>query len=362
MYSPTNLTLSQQKLLAQRSGSQFSDNFFIRCNIVVTNPVFDGLAASLLNWVSFYFVGDALIFMLLALPLIFIIHSEGKQRKMQLFYFKIYGGIIQLLIISGLSLIITTLLSRLIKSESPCVEAKNSVLIPFGANFQCPSFNVVFTAAASYFLYGVKLKNDSEYDEGVKTTLQKIIARKDTIFLKLVATLYTIFFFIVDVILGKSSIIQACFSVCVGLLIGMITEFLSMIIILVVFALLFIASIFYFIYTPRTTNFPTIFDESWRMLLLGMCYIIYTSYVLIRYIIYKKDKQIMKRISESHENNGQSTDTGEAIYAEFDDEVDRSDNLRDYLNRDIFDGAIGLGSFIFLRFVIDTILTWLPEA
>ena len=241
----------------------------------------------------------------------------------------------------------------MIKSESPCVEAIHGTLVPFGSNYQCPSFNVVFAGALGLYLFNVNVKTKSEDEFELHSSIKaKIVAFLNKAFLKILSVLYISFFYYSDIIYGKSSIIQATFSVCYGLFLSFLVEELPILIILIIFALLFIGGIFYLVFTKDPTYFSSVYDDSKRTVYYGFSYIIYTSFLLIRFVIYKKGKKVGSRILQSEDNSGVSSETGEAMFAELDNS-EQIEDLKDMLSRDIIDYSIGFAEFAVCLTLID---------
>ena len=357
MTTISTLTDPQIRKLIVLSASSISDNFFVRCNLVSTKT-FNGIFQSIIGWISFYFIGEAIVLLLLMLPVIFFFHAQGKQKKMQQLYSKIRCLMLKFLVLITFALITTPLVSWAIGTKSPCIEGKSSNLVHFGFKYQCPSFNVVFAAVAAYFLFttGTKSGRVEILNDNWKITLSLFF---DAYLIKILSVLLAIFFFVSDIIYGKSSVIQGLFSIFFGLTISCVVEMLRIVDIIVVESVFAIALVICVIFNERPLVYPSQYNEFWKLCFYGIEFVIYSVILVVRFVMKSNDFKFKFKFSDFFDDDAPTSEFGEAYFGELEVSVENESDLYEILKSDLKDSAIATLIKVLLDLVSVIILEYL---
>jgi hypothetical protein len=354
MTAISTLTHTQIEKLINLTASSVSDNFLFRCNLVSTKYA-NGIFQSLIGWISFVFIGDAIVLLLLILPVIFLFHAQGKQRKMKQLYLKTRSLMLKFLVLMTFALATTPLAAWAIRTKSPCVESRKQNLVNFGFKYQCPSFNVVFAAAVAFFLFtssGRAVSIDKELDTKIKISMFC-----EAYFMKIISVCFALFFMISEIIYGKSSVVQTVFSIFFGLTISSIVELIRIVDIIVIESLLVAALCVCVYFNERETIFPSQYNEFWKLCFLGIEYIVYSMLLVIKFVWKNREFKFNMRFSDFFDDDAPTTDFGEAYFGELEVTVENESDLFDILNCDIKDSALAT----FLKIMFDVISTVILE-
>jgi len=326
MTKPSNLTFTAQEELLKRTGSFYGDNFFIKCQMSTLSMYIDGVASSFLDWISFYFIGDASVFLLLILPVLFFFQASGKQRKMQKLYSNSRYYLIVFLDYCAFAITVSPIVGWIIQRPSPCVEGIHNRLMSFGFKYQCPSPNVVLASVIGMFLINTEINSFidliSEKDKDFKMVVSHIFNKY---FLKIISIVYIAFFMFADLIYGKSSFIQTQFSVFFGIslyyIVSMIPIYMQMILHLIFFIF---GVILMFLY-PHPMQLPSTYDEVWRLLITGFGFQVYVVFLLYRFIKSRKNISLASSFNDLQEENAPDHENKEAVFGEM--EIENTDEL-----------------------------------
>ena len=349
MSDPPSLTDSELISLTYSTTSGISDNFFLRCNLLPI-PYLNGFIKSVLSWISFYFIGDTLIFLLLLLPVIFSLQTSGKQKKLLQLYNKIRLYLLKFLTLCNFSISISAILGWAIGVHSPCLESVSSELPSFGYMYQSPAVNVVLGAACSYFMIAngntVKKNKESWYDR---------------YFMKILAIIIALFFSFTDIIYGKCSVIQALFSLSIGYFMSISVDLLPIIAIIII-ELCFIVLLCLCMRFNTLSNIKAeLNDNYWSLCFDGISYLVSTIYLLFRFVQTRCEVRFQSKFNKYlEEQKSVETSHSEAIFGELDSASEKEvDDYSLALKRDLRDSAFAIIVKLAIEFVSVFILEFL---
>ncbi|OHT01509.1 hypothetical protein TRFO_31659 [Tritrichomonas foetus] len=360
MTKPLNMTISQQQLLFTLTGSSMGDNFFIKCHQRPTSLVIDGLFSSVLDWIAFYFIGQAAVFMLLSLPVVFFFQASGRQKKMQ----KLYSRSRLLIIIFLYTCTFASLASPMIgwatQQSGPCVHARSHKLVHLGAKFQLPSTNMVLGTVISLFVFNVNIKDSFHFLDSQNMFFRKCSIIFGKLFTKILACIILFLFFIIELYFGKANILQLMFSIFFGCLLDFFVNAVPILVSYILSLVLFVSGVLFLIFNPRPMIISYAYDEIWDFILSGFSYLFFTDYILYFFIKSRKEISWMSTFNDFLEDKEPEMNSGVAVFGEFDleDQLDKSEDIKSILMNDIRDSSIAT-SIQILMSAIHTLIIYL---
>ncbi|KAH0788717.1 hypothetical protein GPJ56_007399 [Histomonas meleagridis] len=324
MSKPTQFTTSDNEMLKNYLASTFGDSFFLNCYQNFLDDITDGIFSSFSDWVSFYFIGMAAVYLVIILPVIFLFQASGKQKKMQKLYHRSRLQLLKFLYTCTFANLISPVLGWITQQPGPCAHTNQSG--PFmnylGFEYQLPSVNVVIeTAMAIFFMkYGGRNNNDNPLFLELNPVLRKIFTICFNGFIvKLMAVFFIIFLSVYDVLYGKSNVLQILFSICFGIVIECFISLVPVIVSFVCSCLLFFACVAYLICNPLDqykTSYA--YDNAWSLIISGFGYQFFVSFLLVMFIQSHNDFSWFDRFSAYLEDEEVDLDQGNAAFAELD--------------------------------------------
>ena len=354
MTKPTNLTTAVQKSLYEVTVSGIGDNPFVKC-LMLPNPiVLDGFLASILDWISFYFVGDAMILFGLVLPILFFFSATGKQKKMQRLYGRARLALIEFLFTCAFGILASSTLGWITHQPGPCVQALNSHVLSLGARFQLPSVNLVtaIIMAALLFKLGRPVRSGYEAVMYVRTVKEFC----SSFFIKIFAVIVGVLFFVIEIVYGKANVLQALFSVFFAVAMQQLVTLLPIAISFSVCGVLCVVGMFLIGFQPRPTLIGWVYDEVWEFVFSGLRYSVYCAYMMIFFIRSRPEMTWMSRFSDFLDDPEVCQDGGAAEFGEIDHENGPTVDFKNALMTDLRDTGIATVIHILLS-VMGSLLT-----
>ena len=339
MSDTPSLTDSELLKLTSTTTSGISDNFFLRCNLLPI-PYLNGVIKSVLSWISFYFIGDTLIFLLLLLPVIFSLQTSGKQKKLLQLYNKIRLFILKFLTLCNFSISISAILGWALHISSPCLQSVSSELPSYGFIYQSPAVNVMLGAACSYFM----ISNGSKTKKGKESLYDKY-------FMKILAVVIAFFFSFTDIIYGKCSVIQALFSLSIGFFISIIIDFLPVLVIMIIELIFVILLCLCMKFNPLPTTKAQLYDNYWTLCFDGISFIFSSGFLLFTFIKTRIGINVKNRFNDYLEEKNVNNSHSEAIFGELDTNSESDDNYGITLKRDLRHSALALVIKLTIEFI-----------
>ena len=321
MTKPTNLTTEVQEELFKMTVSRIGDNPFVKCLMSPSPIVLDGFLSSILDWISFYFVGEAMVLFCLVLPILFFFSATGKQKKMQLLYGRARLALIQFLFTCAFGMLASTCLGWVTNQKGPCVYAYGSNLLFLGARFQLPSANLVtaIVMVAVLFNLGKSVRSGIDAVKYAKTVKEFC----SSFFIKIFSLIVGLLFFVIEVIYGKANILQGIFSVCFAIIVQQLVTILPIAVSFGACGVLCLIGMFLVGFTPRPAIVGWVYDEVWAFVFSGLRYSVYCTYMIVFFIRSRPDVTWMSRFSDYLEDPEVLQDAAEAEIGE----IERSEGV-----------------------------------
>ena len=351
MSDPPHLSDGQLFILSSSSISSISDNFFVRCNFLPIQGL-NGLFRSILAWISFYFMGDAIVTLLLLLPVIFLFQSPGKQKKLLALYNKIRLLMLKFLTYCNFSISMSAILGWALGVSSPCLQGKRSHIVSFGYIYQSPSVNIVLAAAMSYFVISSGTKKATTNRSCLGLLLDKY-------FMKTLAVLISFFFLFTDIIYGKCSVIQALFSLSLGFFLCIFVDFLPMLFMFIIETLFIVLLCLCMVFNQLPALTSDMDDNYWELCFDGIIFIAFTNILLFRFVKTRQNMKFSSKFDDFLHEETADSETVEAVFGELDDENKIEEDLSVILKRDLMDTAIALIVKIAIHFISVFVLRYL---
>ena len=343
MTQPISLSLSSQKLLLKKVGSRFSDNWFLACHFKPTNIIINSFISSILDWISFYFIGDAAIFLLLTLPIIFFFQASGKQRKMAKLYSRSRLHIICFLFTCSFAYMLSPVVGWIFRQSGPCTQAVKGAFVHLGSLYQLPSYNVVLATIMCAFVFKAKLKeNILAIDDDASKIKQFFSYFFDHLLMKTIGVVVLFLFSMIESFYGRANILQICFSISFGVLIDAFVSLCPIIISLILAFLALIVGIIEIILYKTPAQVPEINDDLRNILLSGFGFEIYACFLLGAFIYSRPTFSIYSHFYSFLEDVKVDNEDDAAAFGEFESETDEvSQDLKEILISDLKFSAYG---------------------
>ena len=339
-----------------RFASAYDDNFFVGCLMLNIDDVVDGLIGSFLDWFSFYFIGIASVFLLIAFPIIFFFQAPGKQRKMQNLYNKSRLSMIKFMFSCSFSILASLSVGWITKQQGPClyVDKTSRQLYHFGLNSQLPSIDIVVQTVITTFLFQYGHKKDyyiDETNEGHKfiTRLKMFFSAH---FMKILGFLFIACFCIIELIYGKSNVLQVLFSISFGVLIDSYVTIFPVIVPMITSLVCFIAMTVYLILQIKG---ETLYPYNIRVIIFDtFSHFSFSFYMLICFIVRHSDFSILDKFSQFLSNKYKSDVFN--VSSTFAETLDESDEVQDMslaklLLGDMKDSVIAVFLYVAFNFL-----------
>lgn len=346
MSKPNQFTTGNQKILRELLISSTSDSFFLGCSQHVLSSFFDGIFSSILDWVSFYFIGMACIFLILIIPVIFFFQASGKQKKMQKLYNRTRLQLIKFLYICTFANLVTPILAWIIGQPGPCLHenaSKSSIPNHLGLIYQTPSVNMVIeTIIGLYFLkYGDSIV--LFFDESFGSLFRRFKKLSSSLFVKILGLFLIIFFGLYELFSGRSNVLQILFSISFGIVIQCFINYTPIIVSFSTLCISFIVCIA-FLCKNRIGDYNSYaYDNYWEVIISGLSYLAFDVYLMV-YFLKTHSQQItwFDTFSSFLEDDLIETDNNAAVFAELDlDEPEESQiSLKSLLINDLMHSGI----------------------
>lgn len=330
MSKPVQWTTSQQSLLRSYLISSSSDSFFLGCKQLVLPGFLDGIFSSLLDWVSFYFIGMASIFLILIIPVIFFFQASGKQKKMQRLYNRSRLQLIKFLYICVFANMASPIMAWIIGQPGPCMhenEKQKSIPNTIGLIYQTPSVDMVIeTIIGLYFLkYGDSIL--IFFDETFGSFFNRFKQFSSSLLMKFLGIFFIAFFAFYEVWSGRTNVLQVLFSFFFGLVIHCFIDYAPIIIsfsVLCVLGLICIA----FLCCNRISKITSyLYDDYWEVIIAGFSYLAFDIYLLVYFLkVHGKQLKWFDTFSSFLEDDVIETENNSAIFGEL--EVDEQEEVQ----------------------------------